>query len=532
MKKENITGEEALVWGALKNKTGYIAGHTGIFTHLSQEASESGYPHIHPCYDGKMCIDQAIGASYANTRSLLYLKNAEFSQCIYPLHLAALHEIYAGIIIIVRDDPGAWNSPTEQDSRSMTAAQHIPILEPSSPQEGFDIIAEAYRISETYHLPVVIRITTSYVVMKTNIEIRDKVLEIGNDKPNERWITKPAVAVEHRDKLMEKLTRIESVIDKTQFNTIIGTGANRIIVSGQIFSKLVEVIGSDVEKKCAILKISALFPPPVHKIKQSLEKASKVLVLEENDSFIENIVKEVAQSNNISIPVWGRHTGHVPKSGELFKWQIEDILSKFIPGFQSAGFFFPYQEKKVRTNEEKLCFGCPYYSIFNEIKEICDSFPVDAQPIFIGDPGCPSRLGDQPYDMVKIVSSTGSAIGIASGIGRFEKDRRVIAVTDDVSFFQGGFSSLIEAGYQHANIVVLILDTSYVQKEKERMNNNFGHGPIPLISIEELILSAQINYHRVIEQTQFSKVKTVFKRAVENSGLSVVVIKNVCSLIS
>ena len=533
MTKTNVTGDEALVWGALKNKTSYIAGHTGIFSQLAAELPQSVPLRIHHCLDGKVCLEQAIGASYANHRSVLYLKSPEFSQSLFSLHLASLHEIYAGIIVIVQDDPGAWHEQTEQDSRSNIATLHLPLFEPSSPQEGYDMIAEAFRISETFLLPVVIRITTSYVIMKSNIEIRDSLLQIDKAEISEKkWLSRPNVAVGNQEALLKKVEKIESVLEKTPFNQVIGTGSTQIIVSGQVYAKLSEVIGNRIEKEYNILKIGALYPPPIHKIKNILEDAEKVLVLEETDSYIENVVRETAQSNNLWIPVWGRKTGHVPKSGELFKWQIEDIMMKFKPGFTSAGFFFPYQEKKDLIDAAKLCFGCPYYSIFNDIKEVCESFPDGEEPIFIGDPGCPARLAEPPYEMIKIVNSPGSAIGIASGVARFQDDRRIVAVTDDVSFFHGGLNNLLEAGFNFADIVVLILDTSYVRKEKAGMTEDPEQQVMTDISIEELILSCHVNFHKVIDEPQFSEIKSVFKRAIDNSGLSVIVIKNICSLIS
>ncbi len=532
MTKTNVTGDEALVWGTLKNKAGYIGGHTKIFSQLAKELPQNIFPRIHPGCAGNICIEMAIGASYANIRSVLYFKNSEFCQCLYSLHLASLHEINAGIVVIVQDDPGAWNSQTEQDLRAIAALHYFPLFEPSSPQEGYDMIAEAFRISETFRLPVVIRITTSYILMTSNIDVRESIIKVDHTEIIEKkWLSNPNVALKNRSKLIAKSDKIESVLNKSRFNQIIGYGSNHIIVSGQVFTKLSEVIGSSLEKEFTILKIGFLFPPPINKIKCILEDATKVLVLEETDSYFETIVKETAQSNNLSIPVWGRKTGHVPKSGELFKWQIEDILTKFKPGFTSAGFFFPYQEKKDRIDEAKLCFGCSYHSIFSDLMDACDTYPTGKEPIFIGDPGCPARLADPPYEMVKIVNSPGSAIGIATGIARFLKDRRVVAVTDDVSFFLGGLNSLLEAGFIHGNIVVMILDTSYVRKEKKNLEQDFAHEILPETFIEELVLSCHINFHKVIEESQFAEIKSVFRRAIDNNGLSVIVIKNVCSLI-
>ena len=81
---------------------------------------------------------------------------------------------------IVADDPGLYSSQNEQDTRCVARAALVPVLEPSDSQEAKDFVKEAYRISEEYDTPVILRTTTRLahsqgpVVLEDRVEPEDK----------------------------------------------------------------------------------------------------------------------------------------------------------------------------------------------------------------------------------------------------------------------------------------------------------------------------------------------------------------------
>ncbi len=62
-----------------------------------------------------------------------------------------------GLIIVSADDPQSHSSPYEQDTRLLGRYAEIPMLEPSTPQEAKDMVLYAFKLSEEFNLPVLIR---------------------------------------------------------------------------------------------------------------------------------------------------------------------------------------------------------------------------------------------------------------------------------------------------------------------------------------------------------------------------------------
>ena len=77
-----------------------------------------------------------------------------------PLFTISYQGVEAGLVICVADDPGMFSSQNEQDSRHYAIAAKVPMLEPSDSQEALTFAKEAFRLSEEYHTPVLLRMCT------------------------------------------------------------------------------------------------------------------------------------------------------------------------------------------------------------------------------------------------------------------------------------------------------------------------------------------------------------------------------------
>ncbi|RXL56659.1 thiamine pyrophosphate-binding protein, partial [Citrobacter sp. AAK_AS5] len=64
------------------------------------------------------------------------------------------------LVIVSADDPGMHSSQNEQDNRNFAKAAGVPMLEPSDSQEAYDLTREAFRLSHTHQIPVLLRMTT------------------------------------------------------------------------------------------------------------------------------------------------------------------------------------------------------------------------------------------------------------------------------------------------------------------------------------------------------------------------------------
>ena len=68
--------------------------------------------------------------------------------------------VKGGLVLAVADDPGPWSSQTEQDTRDFAKHANLPVLDPSSAEEAYEMTQEAFELSEEFALPVILRPTT------------------------------------------------------------------------------------------------------------------------------------------------------------------------------------------------------------------------------------------------------------------------------------------------------------------------------------------------------------------------------------
>ncbi len=73
---------------------------------------------------------------------------------------ASLTGANGGFVVCSADDPSMHSSQNEQDSRFYAQFALIPCFEPADHQEAYDMTREAFDLSESLGLPVMLRLTT------------------------------------------------------------------------------------------------------------------------------------------------------------------------------------------------------------------------------------------------------------------------------------------------------------------------------------------------------------------------------------
>jgi indolepyruvate ferredoxin oxidoreductase alpha subunit len=79
----------------------------------------------------------AIGASIAGSRVLVCVKSVGMNMMIDPLMALNLTPVNGGLVILLGDDPGAYGSQNDQDSRPLAHLLEMPMMEPASPAESY-----------------------------------------------------------------------------------------------------------------------------------------------------------------------------------------------------------------------------------------------------------------------------------------------------------------------------------------------------------------------------------------------------------
>ena len=196
------------------------------------------------------------------------------------------------------------------------------------------------------------------------------------------------------------------------FNRILGGGERGVLAAGFAYRKLLDVLAERPGEGLRLLKLGTPHPLPEELVARFLAGCREVLVLEENEPFVEDRLKGLAHERELQARIRGKRTGHVPRKGELFRWQIRQALGRFLPGLVPAREYRAEDEAEERPARENHCAGCRYGAILDALQEAAAE--VGQELVLVGDPGCLVTVAERPDAKYAI----GSAIGVADGLGK------------------------------------------------------------------------------------------------------------------
>ena len=200
MRKEYVMGNGAIALGALAAGLNLVAGYPGT---PSSEILETvaKYPHdrvhVEWSVNEKAPMEVAASASYSGARTLVTMKQVGLNVASDPLMSLAYVGIKGGMVIVSADDPGPISSQTEQDTRMFADFCRIPVFDPSTPEEAYQMIQDAFDYSEKYKTPVLFRPTTRVCHAYASIEVKDewKAKEYeGFVKDSKKWVIFPRLS--------------------------------------------------------------------------------------------------------------------------------------------------------------------------------------------------------------------------------------------------------------------------------------------------------------------------------------------------
>lgn len=154
--QEYVMGNGAIALGALAAGVNLVAGYPGtpsseILETISKYRHDGVY--IEWSVNEKAAMEVAAAAAYSGARAMVTMKQVGLNVAADPLMSLAYVGVKGGMVIVSADDPGPISSQTEQDTRRFADFCRIPVFDPSSPEEAYKMIGEAFEYSENTTLP-------------------------------------------------------------------------------------------------------------------------------------------------------------------------------------------------------------------------------------------------------------------------------------------------------------------------------------------------------------------------------------------
>ena len=344
MTKQIATGNQAVAFGALRAGVKVVTGYpgtpsTGCLSHLL--TMDLPGRHVEWSTNEKVAFEIAAGAAWAGHRAMCTMKMSGVNVAYDALISIAYSGTNGGLVIYVADDPGVSAGMAEQDSRGFALMSNLPMLEPASPAEAYELAQTAFELSEAVGSPVFVRLTTgvalSHAVIETDEPVPPREIEPILERDIARY-TKAGSAIcqqQHRD-LIERLQRASEWVHEKGLNQLElagEAGGLGIIASGAVNAYLDEacVFARDAVpdrsfasmlEGVSVLRISTTVPFPSEESRRLLEHCGTILVLEELEPYVERALHVVAQRTGWTGRIVGKLDGTLARTGEYTVLEI------------------------------------------------------------------------------------------------------------------------------------------------------------------------------------------------------------------
>ena len=539
---EPVSGAYALARGAIEARvslvTSYPGGPATAVVYSILEATSPDEVTVEWTSNEKVAVEMAFGGSLGGTRSLLCVKSVGLNVALDPLMTFNLAGCNAGFVILVGDDPGSWGSQNEQDSRALALATELPLLEPTTVSDARTAMRQAFQLSEEMGLPVMVRVTRALILAQ---EARLAEGEIHSAPPLSfrrefmRWVVLPINVVPYHLRLRQRLDAVRARFEDSPFNEVEGDGAQGVIAAGFAYQKLSDLLDDTVPPALGILRLGTFYPLPTERVTAFLQTVGAALVLEETAPLVERAVREAAQRAGLTLPIYGRDTGHVSRAGELFAPHIAAALNHFLPepDLPTEG-----ESSRPRPSRKPLCEGCPYTPTFNALTEIVGQLGGRDEVIIAGDPSCMVRAQLPPYELLDVKASLGSSIGMAAGIAlslssaQGAERKRVVALCGDSSFLHSGFNGLMDATRVGAKMLVIILDNDTAAISGGQPHPGSGvdaRGRSRLaVDMAALARDAGAGLVRVVDLDRGEDIRATIETGIDFEGVAVIIARGRC----
>ena len=452
--KRLLLGDEAIALGAIHAGISGVYAYPGTpsteITEFIQNNKLAQERNLHStwCTNEKTAMEAALGMSYAGKRALVCMKHVGMNVAADAFVNSAITGVNGGLVVLAADDPSMHSSQNEQDSRFYGKFAMLPILEPSNQQEAYDMMHDAYTLSEELKLPVLMRVVTRLAHSRAGVKVGEvgEENQLNPDSERTHWVLLPAIARNQYAALIKKQEQLEKVSRKSPYNGLENFNPD----SSYEFGIIACGIGYNYVKECdtddspvPILKVSQ-YPLPAEEIQKMADCCKYILVVEDGQPFVEEQVKALLSSD---YTVKGRLTGDLPRTGEL----TPDNVGNAIGWATKSPFVTP---QVVMPRPPALCQGCGHRDVYDALNKVAAEYP--GARIF-GDIGCYTLGALPPFRAIDSCVDMGASITMAKGAadaGVFP----AISVIGDSTFTHSGMTGLLDAVNDKANITIIISD--------------------------------------------------------------------------
>jgi len=519
MQKLLLLGDEAIAQGALDGGISGIYAYPGTpsteITEYVQASKFAKENNIHSTWSAneKTAMEASLGMSYAGKRAMVCMKHVGLNVAADAFVNSAITGVNGGLIVVVADDPSMHSSQNEQDSRFYGKFAMIPMLEPTSQQEAYEMAYHGFELSEKYKLPVLLRITTRLAHSRAGVQTLAQKAQNDNSLPSDlrQFVLLPAIARKNYKQLIGTQAGLEVASEESEFNQYIDGEDKKmgIITTGIAYNYLMENF-QDKELKHPVLKIGQ-YPIPRKQVMKIVNECEKVLVIEEGYPIVEEMLKGYQEAGTT---ITGRLDGTLPRDGELnpnivaTALGLETVTDESIP-------------ELVKNRPPSMCVGCGHIEAYNALNKALADY---SEGRVFSDIGCYTLGALPPYNAINSCVDMGASITMAKGAADAGMVPSV-AVIGDSTFTHSGITGLIDCVSEKSPVTIIISDNFTTAMTGGQDSKALG-------KIEDICkgVGVEPEHIRVFRPTKknLDEMIAIMKEELAYNGVSVIVPRRQC----
>jgi indolepyruvate ferredoxin oxidoreductase alpha subunit len=256
------------------------------------------------------------------------------------------------------------------------------------------------------------------------------------------------------------------------------------------------------------LKLGMIYPFCDDKIRAFAKTVKKVVVVEELDPFIEEHVKALG----------------VKVAAKDRSFRIGELAPELIPSLVAGEV---KQEIKAAKRRPRLCPECPHWATFAALKKL-DLYVA-------GDIGCYTLACLPPMSALHSCICMGAGVTLSEGWHKGAPGKKIVGVLGDSTFVHSGITGLVNAAYNKAKGVILILDNSTTAMTGGQQHPATGltirNEPTKKLILEDICRACGVDNVDVVDPKNLEEFRTVLEKRVNEDALSVIISRHPCKLL-
>ncbi|MCX6054847.1 MAG: thiamine pyrophosphate-dependent enzyme [Chloroflexi bacterium] len=551
--KKLITGNEAIAYGALRAGVKAVTGYPGtpstgcLSSLLAMNLTDT---HIEWSTNEKVALEVATGVAWSGYRALCTMKMSGLNVAYDTLISVAYSGCDGGLVVYVADDPGVNAGMCEQDSRYFALMADMPMLEPATVAETYELTKFAFDLSEKIKGPVFLRLVTGIADSFAMVEIEEPS-QISQNAPLlikdiQRYTKAGSVIAtnQHRN-LINRLEQAGQITDVAGINKLKLSripGGLGILASGITASYLEEAFEVAApfgfnKQEVSTLEIKITNPFPTTEVRKMLEHCGSILVLEELEPLIERGVYIEAQITGYHGKITGKLDGVFSRIGEYGVPQvvqgIESVQHLGIPDNLFTGNIKAIELSAARPIT--VCAGCPHRGTFIAIEKAIQKQHLKKNEVMVtGDIGCTILGMNPPFNLIWTEISMGASVGLAQGYVHAGVKTPVIATIGDSTFFHAGIAGLVNAIQHKIDLTLVIMDNRWTAMTGMQVNPGTPCGDgveaYQEIDIARIIPALGIEHFWMMDPFKLDEATEVIRQAISLPGVKVVLARQECAI--